>query len=226
MSDMQISREKLKKMFDDDEMPKAGECCVYRLIDQKGLVIYVGQSKQLQERLIQHLGNQVDFVDFGFDVVQENEMNQREAEAIVGFDSPMNTSLPANSKYMSRGAVKRALSESVSALSGNLPTAFHRRAPSGTYYNYVESSVVEEAIQQLKNYFDTWENKFLCMIDAGNYLSIRGHDLLCYGEVVASFKYTWGPLDCKKKIIVRIQENDGQEMSFEDIKEFCKKKSQ
>ena len=79
------------------------------LLWHNGVVVYVGQSENILQRIGTHLADPQKWFDgFSYAVVPDGSLNQLEADLIVAYDPHLNHGkLPTNNKYVTRGYVKR-----------------------------------------------------------------------------------------------------------------------
>lgn len=222
MSKSLSSMEKLKKMFDESAMPEYGVTCVYRLIDSAGVVIYVGQSRNLQSRLITHLGNGMDFVDFDYSLVPEDGMNAEESEQIVMTDSALNTSLPSNNTYLNRSTVKANVSAHISRLINKLPTVFHRVSDRGMMvYNYVHVGDQDRLMLAIDGLFTEMRNEHFGVCDIPYKVTTECEDLLYNGVVVRTYDMAYKAKDKRKRIIADVALTPGISITYDDIVSMC-----
>ncbi len=66
-------------------------CGVYYLWDG-AVVIYVGQSTHIENRIASHRATRLDFAGYFVDEYPEQELNEREAKAIAEFKPKLNES--------------------------------------------------------------------------------------------------------------------------------------
>mgnify|MGYP003109508465 CR=1 FL=1 len=94
-----------------EKIPEKGVCCVYQLINEKGITFYVGQTLDLKKRLYQHILDGKSPYSFSYDVVDEGKANNIEAGLIITLKPELNKSIPTNDFYTLKSTLKKELSK-------------------------------------------------------------------------------------------------------------------
>ncbi len=80
------------------------------LLWRNDVVVYVGQSENILQRIGVHLANPLkDFDGFSYAVVEIGNLNEIEADLIVRYSPIFNKGLPGQSKYVTKGQIRRTL---------------------------------------------------------------------------------------------------------------------
>jgi len=124
---------KVNGVFDKKLMPERNDYCVYSLMDDDKNIVYVGQSKDLKQRIFSHLSSDKEFSYIEWCVCSKEEMNNLEAEGIVNSKNSKNKSLPKNDLYISVSRIRKEILEQVTATTNDMDFVF----TSGTSIKYV-----------------------------------------------------------------------------------------
>ena len=104
----------IRSIFNKDMFPSEDQCCVYQLINKKGVVFYVGQSTNLTTRISSHISTYGGDLDrFSYEVVDAKNLNNAEAYRIVELSPELNKELPPNDLFVTKSNMKSCLIEIV-----------------------------------------------------------------------------------------------------------------
>lgn len=80
------------------------------LLWKDGEVVYVGQSESIQQRVSAHLSDPKKYFNaVSYAIVETGDLNQLEAELIIRYDPHLNHDLPRNTRYITKGYIRRIL---------------------------------------------------------------------------------------------------------------------
>lgn len=80
------------------------------LLWSRGIVVYVGQSENILQRVGVHLANpKKEFDGYCYAVIEQGNLNQIEADLIVRYQTRLNNSLPINQKYVTANQLKKQM---------------------------------------------------------------------------------------------------------------------
>ncbi|GAB2558413.1 GIY-YIG nuclease family protein [Spirosoma aerophilum] len=154
---MKMTEKTAKKHIDLGQILASGtrsnpQPCIYCLINDENEVVFVGQARNLQSRLLEHRVAGVNFVRFRYFTCDETELDRLEKEAIARFN-------PALNKPSKPTSTSGLLSKQLICLKHNItPVAFERLRdafnlkPSGSFGNarFYKPEDVEVWIRQFK----------------------------------------------------------------------------
>ncbi len=73
---------------------------IYLLFDSTDRLIYIGQTSNILQRMSSHLQTKLHIAKIKYIIVSDLEVNEIEAELILEYDPPENTTIPANSIWI------------------------------------------------------------------------------------------------------------------------------
>ena len=150
--------EKLNGMLDFVIMPDEGSHCIYKLIDSNEVVVYIGQTANLESRLYTHLTNGRDFSFFEYELCDKEDASITESKAIIKHNPILNTSLPKSPNYktidQARKLIRCQLAEFVQEETERqialIDVLFSRPQVKNMKYTYLRTVDIELAIERIK----------------------------------------------------------------------------
>ena len=115
---------KVNGVFDKNLMPDRDDYCVYSLLDNDRNVVYVGQSKDLKQRIFNHLSSEKEFSYIEWCICEKEEMNNLEAAGIVTSKNSANKALPKNDLYISVSTIRKEMSEQITNTTNSMNFVF------------------------------------------------------------------------------------------------------
>lgn len=131
---------------------------IYRLICDDS-VIYVGQTINLNQRLIAHKYNGLTFNKVAYRLVDECEMNNEEAIDIAKYKPTMNKSMPKNDHWRSGAEFKRALLDEVESALERLSSTIMFSVGDGKSRKYIYQEDFEQLMSNVKRTLERGVNK-------------------------------------------------------------------
>ena len=115
---------KVNRLFDDGIMPSKDVIVIYSLFNADNECLYVGQTKDLKNRIYQHLltGKEVD--SFTFFECSKEDANNDESLTIIEKQPIFNKTLPKNDNFCSTIELRRTIEERITELSEDIPVVF------------------------------------------------------------------------------------------------------
>tara|TARA_R110002051_G_scaffold231036_1_gene293030 strand:+ start:264 stop:755 length:492 start_codon:yes stop_codon:yes gene_type:complete len=156
---------KISDIENRDCMPRDNCTCVYRL-HKDSTVIYVGQTKNLKNRLYSHLSKKVDYDYFSFSLCSDEEVNDIEAYNIIKFNAKLNKSIPSSTKYHSistyKNEIRKAFSSKVKSMCEEFnihPDLVFSRDERQFKRGYVTKAQLDDHLNIIKNIKITYTSK-------------------------------------------------------------------
>jgi len=125
------------------------ESYIYKLISEDDSCLYVGQTKNLQQRIYQHLADGKEFYKVELDTCPSNIANDREADAIVDSQPKLNKRLPSTSKYIRVSALKTKVIKAFEANKDELDIVFSGTNMHGVSSQYMTSEGADKVISMI-----------------------------------------------------------------------------
>lgn len=135
--------------------------CIYYLMDASNEIVYVGQSINLQSRLLEHRVAGLNFTRVRFHTCEASELNRLEQEAVARYK-------PRFSKPPKATSTSGCLSKQLICLKHNItPAAFERLREAFRLY---PTSVFGNTKYYKPDDVDAWLKRFRSLITSGRYV--------------------------------------------------------
>lgn len=145
-----MTRMELDEIINSRGAPEKGDCCVYQLLDDNDIVVYVGQTLNLKKRISQHIDNKKEFSDLLFSIVGRSSASNEEAKLIVNLKPALNKSLPKNDFFSLKSSLKSELASKVSSMIDAIEPDFEIKKDStwnGKYIHTHNASLIRSIIE-------------------------------------------------------------------------------
>jgi hypothetical protein len=127
------------------------------LLKKDGVVIYVGQSVTVEERITTHRRSGIDFDDFELIKCKKELAGDLEAKNIVIYNPEHNQNLPANCLYIHESKVCGEISKVIRELMNYIPRAYTRKGEyskeTQTTY-YFNRSDIDDVKSHMSDYLE------------------------------------------------------------------------
>ena len=115
---------KVNRLFDESVMPAKNATVIYSLFDKNDECIWVGQTKDLKNRIYQHLLSGKEVEGFNYFECKKSEANDKEALTIVDLQPQLNKTLPSNSDFCSTIELRKAIESKIIESCEDIPVVF------------------------------------------------------------------------------------------------------
>ena len=134
---------------------KDEEChCVYRLINDDGIVIYVGSTSSPSNRIYAHSRSDKEFSTIEFTVYPSfHDLAKNEALQIIEYAPILNTTVPSTPELITLKKAQETITADMRRLTRNLPHLFCRGKTSYLStpdFNELRNEVINEALRKVK----------------------------------------------------------------------------
>jgi hypothetical protein len=128
--------------------------CIYRLISDLGVVVYVGRTSFPSNRIRSHMSSDREFSSIEFDAFDTmHDLQENEARQIVEYDPKYNSELPITDLFPKLKTAQDEVFLSLKGVVSDLPYVFWRtraKHVSEGDLNKLKSDILNAAIQSLK----------------------------------------------------------------------------